>query len=218
VSIPFDPYDIFGYVAAGLLLMIGLDLIVGFPHVVGADLKLVDGTIVLLAAYIAGQLVAGPSRFLLETVVVGRLLQRPNVNLLRTKRPWVRWLLFPGYFEALPKPTVERIMDKARAAGITEPGEALFVHIRFADDTLSNERLMRQLDSFVNKYGFSRNLAFTCLALAIAFVVKNHLAPSPELVKYGVAAAVGSVLLFYRYLKFFRQYSYELFNTFAGGK
>jgi hypothetical protein len=35
-------------------------------------------------------------------------------------------------------------------------------------------------------------------------------------VKYGIAAAIGAVLLFYRYLKFYRQNSYELFNTYAG--
>ena len=77
---------------------------------------------------------------------------------------------------------------------------------------------MKKLDAFVAKYGFSRNLAFTSLALAAAFFVKNHIAPSPELVKYGATAGVGGVLLLYRYLKFFRQYSYELFNTFAGRK
>jgi len=37
-------------------------------------------------------------------------------------------------------------------------------------------------------------------------------------VKYDATDAVGGVLLLYRYLKFFRQYSYELFNTFAGRK
>ena len=204
-KIPFDPYDIFGYLAAGLLVMVGMDVLFGFPHVIGADLKLVEGGVVVLMAYVAGQLVAGPSRLLLETLLVGKLLKRPSVNLLRKKRPWVRWLLFPGYFEALPGPIADRVLDKARAAGISEPGEAMFVHIRFADETLANERLMKKLDAFVAKYGFSRNLAFTSLALAAAFFVKNRIAPSPELVKYGATAAVGGVLLLYRYLKFFRQ-------------
>jgi hypothetical protein len=92
-KIPFDPYDFFGYLAAGLLLMVGMDVLFGFPHVIGADLKLVEGVIVILMAYIAGQFVAGPSRLLLETFIVGKLLKRPSVNLLRKKRPWVRWLL-----------------------------------------------------------------------------------------------------------------------------
>ena len=38
-----------------------------------------------------------------------------------------------------------------------------------------------------------------------------------ELIKYGIVALVAGVLLVYRYLKFFRQYSYEMFNTYARG-
>src|SRR5437867_528266 len=101
--------------------MVGMDVLFGFPHVIGADLKLVEGGVVLLMAYVAGQLIAGPSKLLLETFLVGKILKRPSVNLLRTKRPWVRWLLFPGYFEPLPTPTIDRVLDKARAAGITDP-------------------------------------------------------------------------------------------------
>lgn len=215
-TIPFDPYDFFGYLAAGLLVMVGMELIFGFPHVIGADLKLVDGGAVLLMAYVAGQLVSGPSRLLLETFIVGKLLNRPSVNLFRKKRPWVRWLLFLGYYEPLPAVIGERVLAKARAAGIPGDGEALYLHVRFEAATLANERLMKKLDSFVSKYGFARNLAFTCFLLAVGFFIKDRVAPSPELLKYGLAAVVGGVLLFYRYLKFYRQNSYELFNTYAG--
>ena len=41
--------------------------------------------------------------------------------------------------------------------------------------------------------------------------------PDPEQVKYGIVALVAGVLLVYRYLKFFRQYSYEMFNAYAKG-
>ena len=217
-NIPFDPYDFFGYLGAGILLMVGMDVLFGFPHVVGADLKLIDGGIVVLMAYVAGQLVAGPSRLVLETLIIGKLLKRPSVNLFRKKRPWMRWLLFPGYYEPLPAMISARVLEKAREGGITDLGEPLYLYVRYNDATLANERLMKRLDSFVDKYGFSRNLAFTCFLLAAAFFVKNKLAHSPELLKYGTTAVIGGVLLFYRSLKFYRQNSYELFNTFAGRK
>jgi hypothetical protein len=38
---------------------------------------------------------------------------------------------------------------------------------------LANERLMKKLDAFVNKYGFARNLAFTAFLLAVGFFLKN---------------------------------------------
>jgi len=75
---------------------------------------------------------------------------------------------------------------------------------------------MTRLDSFINKYGFARNLAFTSLLVGAALLVKSSMRSNPDLVRYGWTALVVGVLLFYRYLKFFRQYSYELFNTYSG--
>lgn len=78
---------------------------------------------------------------------------------------------------------------------------------------------MTRLDSFLNLYGFARNLAFTTLAVGIALSARTWwLRPDPGLAKYAVIALVVGVFLVYRYLKFFRQYSYELFNAYAGGR
>src|ERR1700681_2539083 len=100
--IPFDPYDFFGYLASGLLLVVGMDLVFGFPHILGQDLKAVETTLLLLAVYIAGQMIATPAKALVEDGIVDKILGRPNVNLCRQKRPWLRWLLFPGFYKPLP--------------------------------------------------------------------------------------------------------------------
>lgn len=217
-QIPFDPYDFFGYLAAGLLILVGMDLTLGFPHVLGQDLKIVDTAVLLLGVYIAGQLVATPAKAILEDGLVARILGRPNVNLFRTKRPWVRRLLFPGFYKPLPADICSRILAKAKSEGVPDIGETLFLHVRYHPEILRNEKLMAKLGSFLNKYGFARNLAFTSLIVAAALLVKSKVLPSPELGQYAYTALVAAVLLFYRYLKFFRQYSYELFNTYGGMK
>lgn len=216
--IPFDPYDFFGYLASGLLLVVGMDLILGFPRVLGQDFKIVDGAVLLLAIYIAGHLVATPAKAVLEDGIVEKVLARPNVNLFRKKRPWVRWLLFPGFYKPLPEPIQRRILAKAESESIRSAGEALFLHVRYSPEILSNDKLITKLDSFINKYGFARNLAFTSVLVGAAILVKSRLLPDPILVRYGWTALIAGVLLFYRYLKFFRQYSYEMFNTYAGLK
>ncbi len=38
----------------------------------------------------------------------------------------------------------------------------------------------------------------------------------PELTRDAIIATVVGILLFYRFLKFYRQHSYELFNLYAG--
>ncbi len=216
--IPFDPYDFFGYLASGFLLVVGMEMVFGFPHVIGQDFKVVDTVMLLLAIYIAGQLIATPAKAVLEDVVVDKILGRPSTNLFRKKGPWARGLLFPGFFKPLPKEIQARVHARVKSEEAPEIGEAFFLHVRYHPQTLGNEKLMARLETFLNKYGFARNLAFTSLLVGIALIVKASKSTDPELVRYGWAALVVGVLLFYRYLKFFRQYSYEMFNTYGGLK
>jgi hypothetical protein len=217
-NIPFDPYDFFGYLASGLLLVVGMNLTLGFPRVLGQDLKVVDSALLLLAVYVVGQLIATPAKALLEDGLVDRILGRPSINLLREKKPFVRSALFPGYYKPLPEQIRKKILARAATEHISTPGEALFLHVRYAPEVLNNEKLMAKLGSFINKYGFTRNLAFTSLTVGIALLVRTHSTPDPNVRKYALTAFAAAVLLFYRYLKFFRQYSYEMFNTYGGTK
>lgn len=44
----------------------------------------------------------------------------------------------------------------------------------------------------------------------------NRFDLTSDVTRYGFLALAAAVHLFYRYLKFFRQYAYELFNSYAG--
>jgi hypothetical protein len=216
--IPFDPYDFFGYLASGLLAVVGMELVLGFPQILGRELKVVDGAILLLGVYVVGQILATPSKALLEDFLVGGVLGRPSQNLLRSKAPLIGRIMFPGFFKPLPEAMRKKIRDRARGEDISESGEALFLYVRYLPETLSNEKLMAKLDSFLNKYGFTRNLSFTSLAVGVSLAWKAYESGDALLTKYAATAVVMGVLLFYRFLKFFRQYSYELFNHYGGKK
>ena len=215
---PFDPYDFFGYLSSGLIVIVGMDLVLGFPQIIGQELTPVEAAVLILAVYVAGQLTATPAKALLEDFIVDKLLQRPNVNLFRRKTSWIRWLLFPGFYKPLPDGIQKKVLARAESEGVTGTGEALFLHVRYDATITGNERLMAKLGSFLNKYGFARNLAFVSVMVGLALLGKYYLNPSPILLQYGLSALVGAVLLFYRYLKFFRQYSFELFNVYASLK
>ncbi|MEK6301063.1 MAG: hypothetical protein AABO41_10105 [Acidobacteriota bacterium] len=215
--IPFVSYDFFGYLSSGLVLVAGMQRVVGFPQVTGRELTVAEGALLILAIYVGGQVIASPSRAFLEDLVVSKVLQRPHTVLLRERQPWRR-LLFPGYYTALPQTIRQRVIERAKGEGTTETGEALFLHIRFHEVTRQDEKLMARLEAFLNQYGFARNLAFTCLFVGVALVIKGRLSNDVANLEYGVTAIVAALLLFYRYLKFFRQYTYELFNSYAGGK
>jgi hypothetical protein len=217
--IPFATYDFFGYLASGFLLVIGMELTLGFPRVLGQQLGPIDVVALLLAVYVAGQLVATPSKAVLEDGLVEKVLGRPNVNLFRRKRPPLRGILFPGFYKPLPPVVQERILRRVKNEGNPSTGETLFLHVRYSTEVRADEKLQARLDTFLNLYGFARNLAFASLVLSAALGARLWLLGiDPTLVKYAVTAFVVGVLLLYRYLKFFRQYSYELFNAYAANK
>ncbi len=85
--LPFDPYDFFGYIASGLLAVVGMELIFGFPQILDKDLKAVQVAILILGVYVAGQVIATPAKFLLEDLIVDKILKRPSINLFRSRPP-----------------------------------------------------------------------------------------------------------------------------------
>jgi hypothetical protein len=52
------------------------------------------------------------------------------------------------------------------------------------------------------------------LIIAGILLSRAQMLGNVEMRSYGVAAAILAVALLYRYLKFFRQYSYEMFNSY----
>jgi hypothetical protein len=218
-KIPFGLYDFFGYLASGLLIVVGMELVFGFPPILGRDLTVIETAILILGGYVAGQAVATPAKLILEDGLVDKLLRRPSVNLFREKRPRIGRFLFPGYFQQLPEQTRKKILDRAGNEGVTGTGEDLFLLVRYSADIRDNQAIMDRLSRFLANYGFARNLSFTSLIVGIAILARPLVVehPDPEQVKYGIVALVAGVLLVYRYLKFFRQYSYEMFNAYAGG-
>jgi hypothetical protein len=213
-KLPFDAYDFFGYLASGLVLIVGMQFVLGFPSVVGRDLQPVEYALLILAVYVFGQIIATPSKALLEDIIVTRGLGAPNVNLMRDQAHWAGWIVFPNFCKPLPPPVRNRIESKIGDPAIS--GESLFLAIRFNPATLANEPLIKRLESFRDRYGFNRNLSFSCLVVGLALLIKGNIAMDAASLRYGWATMALAVLLFYRYLKFYRQYTYELFNTFAG--
>lgn len=219
-KLPFDPYDFFGYLSSGLLILVGMDVILGFPSILVRDWKVVDSAILIIAVYVTGQVIATPARALLEDVIVDKILRRPNINLFRENRPRIRNLFFPGFYQPLPPETRMKILRKAQEEGARGMGEDLFLHVRYSKTVVEDQKLGEKLNSFINKYGFSRNLSFSALLVGIGCLIKINLLPDSDtnLTKYAIAAFVTAILLFYRYLKFFKQYSYEMFNFYGGAK
>jgi hypothetical protein len=131
--------------------------------------------------------------------------------------PMARRLL-PGYSMPLPSGVQDRIIDRAQGEGVSDRGEALFFHCHAA--MKSNAAVWARLDTFLNLYGFCRNMSMA-LVLAAAILatglVLGTAATGPDVAAgwWLVASLVAAVGLFYRYLKFLRQFGVELLTSYA---
>jgi hypothetical protein len=216
-KLPFTVYDFFGYLSAGFVLLVGLAAAFtgseAWQHTPGVGVAL----LLVVLAYTAGHVIANISGYLIEGTLVRRILGAPNKVLFAESRPrWAR--LLPGYYRPLPLEQRERVLARAAQAGITEPGEGLFYHCFGA--AKGNVVTQARLENFLNLYGFCRNMAISTLIVAAALLGGTILgtAKTGTLVAPGwwaAAALAASVGLLYRYLKFFRHYSVEVYVSYA---
>jgi hypothetical protein len=71
-------------------------------------------------------------------------------------------------------------------------------------------------DTFLNMYGFFRNIAVVALLSACILAGAGWLAHGPKEYFYWAAVAmVCSIGMLYRYLKFLRHYGSEIFTSYA---
>jgi hypothetical protein len=216
-KLPFSVYDFFGYLAAGFLLLAGLVAAFAGSDLLQDNPSVIIALLLVVVAYVTGHVIANAAGFLIETKLVAERLGRPTVHLLGAGDKRFATLL-PGYYRPLPASTRQRVLERAEAeAGITEPDESLFFHCHAL--VKKQPVALERLNTFLNLYGFCRNVCTALLIVAPALVL-GILLGTAETGQIGpgwwaAAASVAAVGMFYRYLKFFRQYGVELFTTYA---
>ncbi len=178
------------------------------------EVGLVLGIALVILAYVTGHIVAQFSSFLFEYTIVARILKRPLALLLGEKPRWIVFVwIFPNFHRPFPENTQRRIKEQAVSRNCSFVGEGLFLHAYSV--VTCNERAQARLDDFRNQYGFARNMSFAFLVSAIAIIATHFYGTHPVRLRWFLLAAFVAVSLFYRYLKFLHQFSYELFLRYA---
>lgn len=211
--IPFTVYDFFAYLSSGSVIVAVIDYLYGYQWLQRDKQSVVVGLFLVFLAYIVGHLVAHFSSLVMEQAFVSKLLKRPTRTLLgEAPRRGIAWL-FPGYYRRLPATTCERVREVARRRHFTGEGEALFLHALAI--VKKDEKAMRRLEEFRNLYGFARNMTFSFLVAAVLLAIGTRWGGEPPSYWWAMGAAGLALSMLYRYLKFFRQFSYELFVTYS---
>jgi hypothetical protein len=217
-QLPFSVYDFFGYLASGVLILAGVTVAFVGDEPLGETPSFLVGLLLIIAAYVVGHIDANIAGDLIERRLVRDRLHRPTEILLGEHAPPSRLArLLPGYYSPLPASLCVEI--KTLADG--RDAEALFLHCHatMKSDSVVQERLA----TFLNLYGFCRNatLALCTASICLAIGMVLGTAETGQYVAPGwwmMAALVGAVGMLYRYLKFYRQYAFELLTSYAERK
>lgn len=217
-NFPFKDYDFWAYLSSGFLFLFCVDHVTGTGLFAKEQWTVIQGAIVVSAAYVVGHLAASISSMLFERILVGRVLGPPRLVLFdAAKTPRLVRMLMPGYFQPLPENARNKALEKGSALGIQGPGEDLFWPAY--DVAKNNPTTKERLQSFLNQYGFCRNVALVALADAAILAASHQWFCAPrENLAYAIAAAVIGVGMLFRYLKFYRLYAVEVFTSFAYAK
>ena len=121
----------------------------------------------------------------------------------------------------MPKDSQARIVRKADKYGISPFTRAFFYHCHSI--VKNDNATLDRLNTFLNLYGFARNMAMALLlsatVLAISATYHEFICQSQEkpgnLLVFTVLALIAAFFMFLRYLKFFRIYTMEVFLTYA---
>jgi hypothetical protein len=161
--------------------------------------------LITIVAYILGHVLSSLSKWLFELIIANKLLAPPYVNLFAERKSRIMNVLFPEYFVAFPERIRQEILrsehidfHKPKSEQPRALYDEAYALVKTDKDSLS------RLDTFLILYGFCRTISMTLLILAAALAIKGS-------ILVGTVSFIISLIMFMRYLKFFRQYSYELF-------
>lgn len=221
---PFTDYDFYAYLTSGMLLIAAVDLtFAGSVLIDRSDWTGVQIAFWVAVAYLAGQLIAGPSSALLEHLLSRTILHAPvaiSLGLLPVRgRELIASALFAKReYAPLPEQVRRRVLaGAAKKLGVPDAelsdAEAVFA-VAFGVARQSTDCASR-LDQFRNVYGFARNVSFVGLvatALTAARLLEG--AGDPRLKWACGASVLLAVGMYGRFLKFYSGYSGEVWRAY----
>lgn len=213
---PLTDFDFWAFLTSGALLLAAADRVFSFGWVDRENWTVVQVGLAAAAAYVAGHVVAEAASRILEGILVSRLLGTPASLLLSDPpaRPAGRWL-FPGYFQPVAPELRAHIERRAAREDPPSEGRAIYAkaYVLARRDQLASGRLA----VFQNQYSMCRNVCFACVLAAPALAISGlHTGRNADFWWAGAALLVGAVMLI-RFLKYYRLFSVEVLNAYAGG-
>ena len=219
---PLTSYDFYAYLTSGMVVLAAADrAFMGSTLASNTDWKVVTAVFWTAIAYLVGHIVAIPSSAIFEHLIAKRVLRDPSAVILGLKPQRFRERCFGtvvGAREYEPFPADYRAAIVTKLAGalnVTEPNiqaEAAFqcalTPARSIPDSVS------RMDNFLNQYGLCRNVSFANLIAAVLLAILACRTGNQSDAFLAIGAAVLTLGLFIRFIKFYAAYTREVYRAF----
>jgi len=215
---PFTDYDFYAYLTSGTLTLSVFDFAFNeAKFLTHADWNFIQIVAAVTTAYVTGHIIATLAQLTIETFAVSKLISKPIVLQLGFKKPnfveRIIGVLVGRYYEPLEPSIQETILAQARTALSKAPEDTLNAEDVFQvgfKRSFAFEGVRGRIDSFLNQYGFCRNIAFVALLSTVVFVWRGYCSDFP----YENELLIGSILvfvgMFIRFVKFLASFQAEV--------
>ena len=224
LKISFNRYDYFGLILPGVLLLISVIFIIPQEIYIGLgnslesykDLKFafifLIGVALIFFSYLIGMVISSIGSWLIEGNIIKKKLKYPSYNLFNDSDS--KW--FENYQKSYSSTFIEQFNKTFNEYynGISFQGDDDKFMTCFHYVKEKCPITYSRLNIFLSMYGLYRNLTVCFIILLSIFTVYFILTLNLFIILIMLLSGSFSTMCFYRFLKFFRIFSDEVFRSF----
>jgi hypothetical protein len=217
---PFSDYDFYSFLTSGILMLFAIDYwLSGGNWVVDKGWTVQQNVLVLIIAYITGQIIAIPSSIIYDFILVDHILGHPmEVQLGDGEVSFVAKVLkivIGQDYGRLPESIKKNVLKRAKADTDLKDNALLndkknIFDIAFIAARGRVEDKVR-IDDYRNQYGFGRNVSLTSFITAIFMYYSNDVNAKALAILF-CFLGFGMML---RFLTFYTSFSAEVLRSYA---
>lgn len=229
-NVPFTVYDALGYLSAGAILMVAFTI--AMLGELPTEVTLVAGIAIGIAAYVIGHVIASISGWWLDRALFsdGLGMGRPEKVLFGEPVDSFPWKsVFRNYYQSLPDPIRDRVLEKARSEGVVSGKEKGYPEglLEHCEAVVQNDQSFGpRADRYEMLTTFLRNTSSAFVGAAVILA----LAPTSNGINLETASGgtatlhtrmlaalsmVAAVVLLFRYVQLFAEWRRRIFVLYA---
>ncbi len=215
---PFTDYDFYAYLTSGAFFLSVIDFVFNdAAFLMRTDWTFVQILMAVATAYVAGHIAATFAQLVIETFIVSKVISKPIAIQLGFRNPNIVerliGVLVGRYYEPLEEAVQTKIKESARTA-LSMPDNQEFsaedvFQVGFRK-SFSVDGVRARMDSFLNQYGFCRNISFVALVATVIICWKAYWSQIPHEELVIISCVVVFVGMFIRFVKFYASFQAEV--------